>query len=105
MVSFTQATILLVRSFVLPKYSGPTICFGSNRPESQRRLGADVEAGLIPADRALVSTMVENICYKNAERHFGLEVGRFETKPAAKKAAGKPAAKKPAARAAKRTGR
>lgn len=40
-------------------------------------IGADIEAGLIPSDRALVSQMVENICYKNAERYFGLEAGKL----------------------------
>jgi len=53
-------------------------------------IGADVEAGLIPADAKALGTLVENICYRNAERHFGLEVGKFDAKPAAKK---KPAAK------------
>ena len=38
-------------------------------------IGADVEAGLIPADRALVGGMIEDICYKNALRYFGLEAG------------------------------
>jgi glucuronate isomerase len=38
-------------------------------------VGADVEAGLIPADRALVGGMIEDICYKNALRYFGLEAG------------------------------
>jgi glucuronate isomerase len=37
-------------------------------------LGADIEAGLIPADRALIGRMVENICYKNAVNHFGLAI-------------------------------
>jgi len=41
-------------------------------------LGADIEAGLIPADRELVGGMVEDICYRNAERYFGLEAGRFD---------------------------
>lgn len=40
-------------------------------------LGADIEAGLIPSDRGLVGEMVENICYKNAERYFGLEAGKL----------------------------
>ncbi len=40
-------------------------------------LGADIAAGLIPADRAAVGELVENVCYRNAERYFGLEVGRF----------------------------
>jgi glucuronate isomerase len=40
-------------------------------------LGADIEAGLIPADRKLVGGMVENICYKNAADYFGLEPGKY----------------------------
>jgi glucuronate isomerase len=40
-------------------------------------IGSDVENGLIPADRELVGNMVENICYKNAVQHFGLEVGKL----------------------------
>jgi glucuronate isomerase len=40
-------------------------------------LGADIQAGLIPADRQLVGSMVENICYKNAEAYFGLEAGKL----------------------------
>ncbi len=40
-------------------------------------LGADVEAGLIPADRGLLGEMVENICFRNAAGYFGLETGRF----------------------------
>jgi hypothetical protein len=39
--------------------------------------------------------MVEDICYRNAERYFGLEVGRFDTRPAR---AEKDAARKPARR-------
>jgi glucuronate isomerase len=46
-------------------------------------LGADIEAGLIPADRKLVGGMVEDICYRNAERYFGLNAGRFDADPAA----------------------
>ncbi len=37
-------------------------------------LGADVEAGLIPHDAALAG-LVKDICYGNASRYFGLEVG------------------------------
>ncbi len=37
-------------------------------------LGADIQAGLIPADRALVGGMVEDICYRNAAGYFGLKV-------------------------------
>jgi len=40
-------------------------------------LGADIAAGLIPADRPAVGGLVEDVCYRNAERYFGLEVGRF----------------------------
>jgi glucuronate isomerase len=40
-------------------------------------LGNDIHAGLIPADRQLVGTMVENICYKNAAAYFGLEAGKL----------------------------
>jgi glucuronate isomerase len=39
-------------------------------------LGADIEAGLIPADRKAVGQLVENICYQNAARYFGLETGK-----------------------------
>jgi glucuronate isomerase len=56
-------------------------------------LGADIEAGLIPADRQLVGAMVENICYQNAARHFGLEAGQFGAKPAASKKSAAPAKK------------
>ena len=40
-------------------------------------LGADVEAGLIPDDRSALSELVKDICYRNAERYFGLQAGRF----------------------------
>ena len=40
-------------------------------------LGTDVEAGLIPADGPALGELVENVCYRNAERFFGLEAGRF----------------------------
>ena len=40
-------------------------------------LGADIENGLIPADRDLVGHMVENICYKNAQNYFGLVTGKL----------------------------
>ncbi len=45
-------------------------------------LGADIEAGLIPADRGLVGGMVEDICYRNARRYFGLDAGSFDEMPA-----------------------
>lgn len=40
-------------------------------------LGADVEAGLIPADEALLGKMVSDICHDNAAAYFGLDYGRF----------------------------
>jgi len=40
-------------------------------------LGADVEAGLIPADEAALSKLVTDICYDNATAYFGLEFGKF----------------------------
>ncbi len=40
-------------------------------------LGADIEAGLIPADRKLIGSMVENICYNNAANFFGMEPGKI----------------------------
>ena len=39
-------------------------------------IGADVESGLIPADRAELGALIENICYRNAAGFFGLEVAR-----------------------------
>ncbi|OHE82933.1 MAG: glucuronate isomerase [Verrucomicrobia bacterium RIFCSPLOWO2_12_FULL_64_8] len=42
-------------------------------------IGEDVEAGLIPADRAALGELVEDICYRNAERYFGLAAGKFAT--------------------------
>ena len=46
------------------------------RHEYFRRLlcnivGNDVEAGLIPDDKALLDNLISNICYKNADRYFG----------------------------------
>ena len=40
-------------------------------------LGADIEAGLIPADGKAVGELVENICYRNAARYFGLATGKI----------------------------
>lgn len=37
-------------------------------------LGADLEAGLLPDDEALVGGMVRNICYANAKAYLGLPV-------------------------------
>lgn len=38
-------------------------------------IGADVEAGLIPADEAEVSKLIRDICYDNAAGYFGLQAG------------------------------
>ncbi|HTJ79964.1 MAG TPA: glucuronate isomerase [Rariglobus sp.] len=40
-------------------------------------IGADVEAGLVPADEAALGGLIGDICYRNAERYFGLQAGRF----------------------------
>ena len=40
-------------------------------------IGADVEAGLIPADEASLGKLVRDICHDNAAAYFGLEIGRF----------------------------
>jgi glucuronate isomerase len=34
-------------------------------------LGADIDRGELPDDRELVGGMIEDICYRNAERYFG----------------------------------
>ena len=40
-------------------------------------LGADVAAGLVPADGPALGELVENVCYRNAAGYFGMETGRF----------------------------
>ena len=42
-----------------------------------RLVGADIDAGLIPADKKLVGGMIEDICYQNAKRYFGMETGNL----------------------------
>jgi glucuronate isomerase len=37
-------------------------------------LGNDVERGLLPSDRSLLSKLVEDVCVGNARRYFGFEV-------------------------------
>jgi glucuronate isomerase len=37
-------------------------------------LGADMAAGLLPRDFALVGALVEDVCFRNAERYFGFEL-------------------------------
>ena len=54
-------------SYVRHEYFRRTLC---------AMLGADIEAGLIPADRKLVGSMVENICYHNAANFFGMAPGK-----------------------------
>ncbi len=39
-------------------------------------LGADVEAGLVPADREALGELVENVCYRNAAGYFGMKPGK-----------------------------
>jgi len=41
------------------------------------KLGADVENGAIPDDPKALGELVDNICFHNATRYFGLEYGRF----------------------------
>jgi glucuronate isomerase len=38
-------------------------------------LGSDIERGLIPEEMDLVSNMVEDICYNNAENFFQFNAG------------------------------
>jgi len=40
-------------------------------------IGADVEAGLIPADEAAVGKLIRDICYDNAAGYFGLQAGKL----------------------------
>ncbi len=39
-----------------------------------RMLGQDVAAGLIPDDRRLLATLVEDVCFRNAQAYFGFEL-------------------------------
>jgi len=38
-------------------------------------LGTDIEKGELPNDTDLVGNMIQDICYRNAERYFGLRAG------------------------------
>ncbi|MFA5263786.1 MAG: glucuronate isomerase [Opitutaceae bacterium] len=40
-------------------------------------IGSDVENGAIPDDPRALGELIEAICYKNAERYFGLTVGKW----------------------------
>jgi glucuronate isomerase len=37
-------------------------------------LGNDVEAGRLPAERALLGKLVEDVCFANARAYFGFNV-------------------------------
>jgi glucuronate isomerase len=39
-----------------------------------RMLGQDVAAGLLPNDRLLLATLVEDVCFRNARQYFGFEL-------------------------------
>jgi len=50
-----------------------------SRHEYFRRLlcniiGNDVERGLLPNDRGLLSTLIQDVCFRNARQYFGFEV-------------------------------
>ncbi len=45
-------------------------------------LGGEMENGLLPHDRALVGSMIRNICYHNADRYFGMLAAQPELEPA-----------------------
>jgi glucuronate isomerase len=50
-----------------------------SRHEYFRRLlcniiGNDVERGLLPNDRSLLSTLIQDVCFRNARQYFGFEV-------------------------------
>ncbi len=38
-------------------------------------LGRDIERGELPDDNNLIGSLIENVCYGNAERYFGLDLG------------------------------
>jgi glucuronate isomerase len=38
-------------------------------------LGTEIEQGLLPDDVKLIGSMVQDICYRNAARYFGFELG------------------------------
>jgi glucuronate isomerase len=42
-------------------------------------LGADMAAGLLPRDFDLVGALVEDVCFRNAERYFGFELPAVRT--------------------------
>ncbi len=42
-------------------------------------LGRDIENGELPNDIGLVGSMIRDICYRNAERHLGLDVPQSPT--------------------------
>jgi glucuronate isomerase len=40
-------------------------------------IGREVEDGELPDDEALLGTMVQNVCFRNAARYLGLDLGRL----------------------------
>jgi len=40
-------------------------------------IGADVENGLIPNDPKALGELIENVCFKNAAGHFGMDYAKF----------------------------
>ena len=51
-------------------------------------LGADMAAGLLPRDFDLVGALVEDVCFRNAERYFGFELRTGERAGAPRAARG-----------------
>jgi glucuronate isomerase len=41
-------------------------------------IGGEVESGELPDDTSLLRDLVEDICYHNARRYFGIETGSFQ---------------------------
>jgi glucuronate isomerase len=37
-------------------------------------VGRDIENGELPDDKALLGSLIENICYRNAREYFGFEL-------------------------------
>jgi glucuronate isomerase len=38
-------------------------------------LGREVESGELPNDEAMLGTLVQNVCFRNAEQYLGLGLG------------------------------
>lgn len=37
-------------------------------------LGREMESGELPDDAKMIGALIEKVCYKNAERYFGLQL-------------------------------